>query len=225
MTTTVATGSLILTASVPQTLPSTLPVPTTLQVAPPTSSPTGVPVISLRPLTVHMTSSTTTTPTTSGQNQTNPHLPFMPVNSTAAIPVSRILPNLSARSSPTVTNSPSTQPRILLPPIHPMITAISWKHPKGHDARKACNYWRDSLLRTTVSSYSPYPISYNRQSSSSFPGATAAPFIPSGSSAVLQPSPTHFSLQHVAQLLASTKKDHLPEWKLSEYNEDPIHWH
>ena len=71
----------------------------------------------------------------------------------------------------------------------------------------------------------PTPIPTIVQPSLSFPSATAAPFIPSGSSAVLQPSPTHFSLLDVAQLLASTKKDHLPEWKLSEYNGDPIHWH
>ena len=70
----------------------------------------------------------------------------------------------------------------------------------------------------------PTPIPTIVQPSSSLPSATA-PFIPSGSSAVLQPSPAQFSLQDVAQLLASTKKDHLPEWKLSQYNGDPIQWH
>ena len=105
---------------------------------------------------------------------------------------------------------------------------ISWNHPSNHDARNACNSWRDSLLRTTVSGYSSDPNSYNCSGChqlSSFLCATAATFIPSGSSAVLQPNPTHCSLQDVAQLLASTKKDHLPEWKWSEYNGDPIHWH
>ena len=101
---------------------------------------------------------------------------------------------------------------------------LSRKHPGNHDARNACNSWRNSLLRTPVSGYSSNTNSY-KCSSSSFPSATAAPFIPSRSSAVLQPSTTHFSVQDVAQLLASTKKDHLPEWKLSEYNGDPIHWH
>ena len=100
---------------------------------------------------------------------------------------------------------------------------ISWKHPSIHDARNACNSWRDSLLRTTVSGYSSDPNSYNCSAVVVIP--TAAPFIPSGSRAVLQPSPTHFSLQGVAQQLASTKKDHLPEWKLSEYNGYSIHWH
>ena len=104
MTKTEVTSGLILTASVPQTPTSTLPVPTVLQVAPPTSSPTGVPAVLAPSLTVHSTSSTTT-PTTSGQNQTNPHLSFMPANPTAAIPVSHILPNLSAWTFPTGTTS------------------------------------------------------------------------------------------------------------------------
>ena len=71
----------------------------------------------------------------------------------------------------------------------------------------------------------PTPVPTIVQPSSSFPSATAVPIIPSGSSAVLQPSPTPLSLQDVAQLLASTKKDYLPECKLSQYNGDPIQWH
>ena len=52
MTKTEVTVGLILTASVPQIPKSTLPVPTVLQIAPPTSSPTGVPAVSAPPLTV-----------------------------------------------------------------------------------------------------------------------------------------------------------------------------
>ena len=70
----------------------------------------------------------------------------------------------------------------------------------------------------------PTPIPTIVQLSSSFPSATALPFIHSGSSAVLQPSPTHLGLQDVAQLLASTQKDHLPERKQSQYNGDLIQW-
>ena len=61
MTPTEVTGGLILTASVPQTPTCTLPVPTSLQVAPSTNSPTGVPAVSVPSLTVPMTSSTTLT--------------------------------------------------------------------------------------------------------------------------------------------------------------------
>ena len=56
MTTTEVTGGLILTASVPQTLTSTQPAPTALQVAPPTNSPTGIPAVSVPSLTVPMRS-------------------------------------------------------------------------------------------------------------------------------------------------------------------------
>ena len=62
MTTTGATGGLILTASVPQTLQKTLHVPIALQVAPPNSSPTENPAVSVPSLTVPMASSTTSTP-------------------------------------------------------------------------------------------------------------------------------------------------------------------
>ena len=77
-TTTGATGGLILTASVPQTLPSTPPVPIVQQVAPPTGSPAGVPAVSVAPLTIPMTSSTTTTRITNVLNQTTPtSYPFL----------------------------------------------------------------------------------------------------------------------------------------------------
>ena len=228
-TTTGATGGLILTASVPQTLPSTPPVPIVQQVAPPTGSPAGVPAVSVAPLTIPMTGSTTTTRITNVLNQTTPHLLSMPFNPTVSVPVSHVLPNLSAWTNPPVTTSLPTQPRILLPSSHPMITATTTTSvestpvttmpvmPVTHGG--TVFYVPPSAV--TV----PTPVPTNVQPSSSFPSATAAPFIPSGSSAVLQPSTTHFSLQDVAQLLASTKKDNLPEWKLSEYNGDPIHWH
>ena len=32
-------------------------------------------------------------------------------------------------------------------------------------------------------------------------------------------------MQDFAHLLTSTKKDHLPEWKLAQFNGDPLQWH
>ena len=101
----------------------------------------------------------------------------------------------------------------------------SWKHPSNHDARMPVTHGGTVFYVPPSAVTVPAPFPTNDQPSSSFPSATAAPFILSGSSAVLQSNPTHFSFQDVAHLLASTKKDHLPEWKLSEYNGDPIHWH
>ena len=229
MTTPEVTGGLILTASVPQTPTSTLPVPTSLQVAPPIFSPTGVPAVSVPSLTVPMTSSTTSTRNINTPNQAAPQLLSTLFNPATSVPVSHILPNLSAWTFPTVTTNPPTQLRTPLQTSQPTITATATTSigsapvttmPVMPVAHGGTVFYVPPSAATI-----PTPIPTIVQPSSSFPSATAAPFIPSGSSAVLQPSPTHFSLQDVAQLLASTKKDHLPEWKLSEYNGDPIHWH
>ena len=72
MTTTEVTGGMILTASVPQTPTNTRHVPTALQVAPSTNSPTGVPAVSVPSLTVPMTSSTTSTRIINTSNQVAP---------------------------------------------------------------------------------------------------------------------------------------------------------
>ena len=125
MTTTGNTGGLILPASVPQTLPSTLPVPIALQVAPPTSSPTGVPAVSVPSLTVPMTSSTTSTRIINTPNLTVPQQPSALFNPTTSVPVSHILPNLSAWTFPTVTTNPPTQLRTPLQTSPPTITATT----------------------------------------------------------------------------------------------------
>ena len=55
------------------------------------------------------------------------------------------------------------------------------------------------------------------------PVITATPFVPQSTP---QPTPpTSFTAQDVIQLLSSKQKDHLPEWKLAQYNGDPLHWH
>ena len=38
-------------------------------------------------------------------------------------------------------------------------------------------------------------------------------------------APASLTVQGLAQLLAASKKDHHLEWKLSEYNGDPLQWH
>ena len=176
-----------------------------------------------------MTSSTTSTRIINTPNQTAPQQPSALFKPTTSVPVSQILPNLSAWTIPTVTVNPPSQLRTPLQMSPPTITATTTTSvgitpvttmpvmPVTHGG----TFFYVPPSAVTV----PTPIPTIVQPSSSFPSATALPFIPSGSSAVLQPSPTHFGLHEVAQLLASTKKDHLPEWKLSEYNGDPIRWH
>ena len=229
MTTTGATGGLILTASVPQTLPSTLPVPKALQVAPPTSSPTGVPAVSVPSLTVPMTNSTISTRTINTPNQAAPPQLSELFNPTTSVPVSHILPNLSEWTFPTITTNPPTQLRTPCQTSQPTITATTTTSvgsiPVTTMPVMPVTHGGTVLYVPPSAVTIPTPIPTIVQPSSSFPSATAAPFIPSGLSAVLQPSPTHFSLQDVEQLLASTKRDHLPEWKLSECNGHPILWH
>ena len=38
-------------------------------------------------------------------------------------------------------------------------------------------------------------------------------------------APPSLTVRDLAQLLAASKKDHLPEWKLSQNNGDPLQWH
>ena len=83
---------------------------------------------------------------------------------------------------------------------------ISWKHLSNHVAYMPVTQGGTVFYVPPSAVTVPTPIPTNVQMSSSIPSATAVPFIPLGSSTVLQPSPTHFSLQAVVKLLASTKK-------------------
>ena len=126
-----------------------------------------------------------------------------------------------------MTTRPSTQLRTPLQPSQPTITATTTTSvgstpvttlpvmPVTHGGTVFYVPQRAVTGPTHIPAVAAQP--------SSFSSATSAPLTPS--SAVLQPSPTHFSLQEVAQLLASTKKDHLQEWKVFQYKEDPIQWH
>ena len=54
---------------------------------------------------------------------------------------------------------------------------------------------------------------------------TTTPFVPLQASAPPQATPqTNLTVQDLAQLLASSKKDHLSEWKLAQYSGDPLQW-
>ena len=39
------------------------------------------------------------------------------------------------------------------------------------------------------------------------------------------PTPTTLTVNDLTQLLSAAKKGHLPEWKLAQYNGDPLQWH
>ena len=142
------------------------------------------------------------------------------------MPVNHILPNLSAWTfpNPTVTTAPivttippPTQPTA--PTFMPFAHAPTYAAPTVPVTAGGTVYYIPPATVTT-------PIVYSTvaQSTTSL-SPTAATFVPAGTSTTMQPSTTGFTIQDLALLLASTKKDHLPEWKLAQYNGDPIQRH
>ena len=145
---------------------------------------------------------------------------------TFTMPVNHILPNLSAWTlpNPTVTTAPivttippPTQPTA--PTFMPFAHAPTYAAPTVPVTAGGTVYYVPPATVTT-------PIVYNTaaQPTTSL-SPTAATFVPAGTSTTMQPSTTGFTIQDHALLLASTKKDHLPDWKLAHYNGDPIQWH
>ena len=173
--------------------------------------------------------STTTTQATTIQSQVLPHPPLVPINPTLTVPVSHILPNLSAWTFPSVTSNPSTQVSTALPPNQPIqVTTTSTllgstPVPSVPTIPVACRgtvYYVPPPVITT-----PAVVGTSTQPSSWLPSANAASVFPVQANTVPPTSSACFTLPEIAQLLASTKKDHLPEWKLSQYNGDPVQWH
>ena len=154
-----------------------------------------------------------------------PQLLFIPRRMpTFTMPVHHILPDLSAWTfpNPTVnptpivtTVSPRTPPTsVSTIPIAP--APISNVHPIPVTSGGTVYFVPQSTLST--------PIAHTTQPTTSL-SPTAATFVPTGTTPIPQPSTIGFSPQDLALLLASTKKDHLPEWKLAQYSGDPLQWH
>ena len=145
---------------------------------------------------------------------------------TFTMPVNRILPNLSAwtSSNPTVTTAPIVA--TIPPPTQPTApTFTPFPHmptcaaPTVPVTAGGIVYYVPPSTVTTSIVYSTLA----QPTTSLRP--TAATIVPAVTSTTIQPSATRFTIQDLALLLVSTKKDHLPEWKLAQYNGDPIQWH
>ena len=171
----------------------------------------------------------TTTATITTRLAVPPTIPA-PFNPIVSVPVSHVIPNLTAWTLPHVPVIPSVQASRPLPQSQPTPIAAT-----------TASLGSTPLLTTVpilpvtcggTVYYLPPPVvatsavaSTSTQPSSLFPSANATPFVPSSATSVTQTSVPSFTIQDVAQILASTKKDHLPEWKLSQYGGDPIQWH
>ena len=151
-----------------------------------------------------------------------------PPNPIVTLPVNHILPNLSAWSFPdsksfqqsAVTTSVVPPPATSLPTVIPsnnsvLSTAQVFPITNGGTVY---NVQPTAVVTSTTNCSVPPTVK-------TFPSVTAPPFVPASSFTLPKPSVNSFALQDLAQLLSSTKKDHLPEWKLAQFNGDPLQWH
>ena len=168
----------------------------------------------------------TSTPTT---NVTTP--PIVPTvmmqSQPLTVPASHVLPNLSAWTFPTATNNAPTSAipvttSVQLTPTFPIVVPTTG-YPTSTPvipvtAGGTVYYLSPSSLTVTMPTSAPLPTV-------STVSPTALPFTWSSTIAPPQPSTSSFTVQDLAQLLMSSKKDHLPEWKLAQYSGDPLQWH
>ena len=171
----------------------------------------------------------TTTATITTSPAVPPTIPA-PSNPIVNVPVSHVFPNLTAWTFPHVPVIPSVQ--LNRPLSQSQLTPIAATTASlGSTPLPTTVPFLPVTCGGTVY-YLPPPVvatpavaSTSTQPSSLFPSANAQPFVPSATTSVTQTSVPSFTIQDVAQILASTKKDHLPEWKLSQYSGNPIQWH
>ena len=144
--------------------------------------------------------------------------------STVTVLASHILPNLSAWTFPTGTSTPHvsatpvTTNHTVFPTVFPGTRVATTAPPIIPVTAGGTVYYLNPTSLTTVPapSSAPVPTTFPAVLSTATPLATP-PFVN-----VPQPATTSFTVQDLAQLLASSKSDHLPEWKLAQYSGDPL---
>ena len=111
-------------------------------------------------------------------------------------------------------------PTTILPTTIPANkSAISTAHVFPISSGGTVYYVQPSAVVTSTTSCSA------SQTSATFPNAIAPTFVPANLFTLPQPSVNCFTMQVLAQLLTSMKKSYLPEWKLAQFNGDPLQWH
>ena len=149
-------------------------------------------------------------------------------NPRVTLPVNHILPNLSTWSFPVsksfqqsvVTTSVVPPPAASLPTVIPSNNIVLSTAQVFPITNRGTVYYVQPTAVVTSTTNCSVP-----QTVTTFPSVTAPPFVPASSFTLPQPSSNSFTLQDLAQILTSTKKDHLPEWKLAQFNCDPLQWH
>ena len=147
--------------------------------------------------------------------------------STVTVPASHILPNLSAWTFPTgpsiphVSATPVTTNHTVIPTVFSGSRVATTAPPIIPVTAGGTVYYPNPTSLTTVPAPSSAPVP------TTFPAVlpTATPLATPPFVNVPQPATNSFTVQDLAQLLASSKRDHLPEWKLAQYSGDPLQWH
>ena len=141
---------------------------------------------------------------------------------------SHVLPNLSAWTFPNATNNaltsviPVTSSIQLTPTLSTVVPATTG-YPTStpvipFTAGRTVYYLSPSSLATVLMPTSAPLLNISTVS------PIALPFTTSSTTSPSQPSTSSFTVQGLAQLLMSSKKDQLPEWKLTQYSGDPLQW-
>ena len=147
------------------------------------------------------------------------------------IPTSHVIPNLSAWTFPAPSSFPTVhatvpQPvrgQVTLPSTtaSPIVTTTGIFAPVVVPTQSGgTTFYCNPLATTTPSMTIPIP------QSTTTPVNVPFPTFPTTVQSTIPPAtPTAVTIQDLAQLLTAAKKDHLPEWKLEQYNGDPLQWH
>ena len=148
-------------------------------------------------------------------------------NPIVTLPMNHVLPNLSAWSFPVVKTAQHSTvtsvvplPTATLPTTTPANNSALSTTPVFPISSGGTVFYVQPTAMVTSTASCCVP-----QTSTTFPSVTTPSFVPASSFTLPQPSVNSFTMQDLAQLLSSTKKDHLPEWKLAQFNGDPLQWH
>ena len=202
----------------------------------PNSTPTSLAAVNTLPFfqprpvnTTSNTVSTMTVPMVYPKRRTLlPHV--QPSVTQVNIPTNHVIPNLSAWSFPAPNRFPTVYAAVPQPvqgevtststTAAPRVTTTGVSTPVVPIQSGGTTFYCNPLATTipvTTSSMSPCTTA---------PVSGPFPTFPTtAQSTVHLTTPTAVTVQDIAQLLTAAKKDHLPEWKLEQYNGDPLQWH
>ena len=146
---------------------------------------------------------------------------------TFTVPASHLLPNLSVWTFPTGPSNPHVSAipvatnHTVIPTVFPATSVATTASPIIPVTAGGTVYYINQTSMATVSAPNSTPVPSTFRTIPS----TATKFAPPTFITAPQPATNNFTVQDLGLLLASSKIDHLPEWKLAQYSGDPLQWH